>query len=277
MQSNQKSTSEISFIKQPSSSSNNFIVLTEGKKIVLSDVAKVAALNFKVSFDPAILKKIDESISKTFSDSLAKSSVESAIFINNSAESILISRAAIFVRIVTIMQARLSVRIDIALLLASMLNSNVIPLLTDEASAGTQLVNAIQGLEGLCSTKNGMMDARSALLEADISPVELTAFEIHVLTTSQFFTTGLASIIGAGASNLCQMLDCISSISCEVFGVDVSSFDASLFDPNRPHRGQMTSSANLRLLLEGSKCINSKSRRDQYLDDTNVFKAIPQV
>jgi histidine ammonia-lyase len=88
--------------------------------------------------------------------------------------------------------------------------------------------------------------------------IDLNSHEATNLAYSQFFSTAMASLLVSGAFNTIFLLDVVASLSCEASGLSPDAFDAVHFDFNRQHRGQMTSAANLRQLLEGSKrCVSA--------------------
>lgn len=50
----------------------------------------------------------------------------------------------------------------------------------------------------------------------------------------------------------------VAALTCEATRASTSPFEPVNFDVCRPHRGQMTCAERLRLMLEGSKLVNSK-------------------
>ena len=87
------------------------------------------------------------------------------------------------------------------------------------------------------------------------SSLPLTLSEMQALRTGTFAHTGPAGLHAYALTNLLSEADLIAATTCEVMHACVEPFQALHFDMHRPHRGQVTSAANLRLLLEGSTLV----------------------
>ena len=244
-----------------------------GRKVIVHEVAKVAVLRYSVTLDVATLQKVEEDALTRVQIPLPLSTLYSSSSLYEFEENI--CRACVFARIVSIMQARLGIRTVIVELLSEMLNNGVVPIFSSEESAGQELVFVISGIGGSCYTPNGKRSAQDVFEIYNFSSVQLTAAEADTLAVSQFFVTGLASLLVSGASNVVGMLDIIASISCEAFGASSDAFDAINYDVCRQHRGQINSSTNLRTMLEGSKRANSADMTS--VPASACFQSIPQI
>lgn len=249
-----------------------------GRRIAVSDVTKVGALGYNVLLDPAAMQQIDDDLKKILPTFIANKNKLTSIVSNKSLFPLGICRSAVFCRIVSLCNGKGCVRSDVIEFLADMLNAGIVPNFSSESNAGFELVGVISGLEDVfCYNNNGeIVLAIQALLSAELNPIKLSETEVLSLSTGQFFATGASCIISSGASNLMNMVDVISSLSCECIGVQIETFDSSRFEDCRPHRGQLASANNLRLLLDGSKKVNSCSLDKSKMKYSESFHSIPQ-
>ena len=159
-------------------------------------------------------------------------------------------KAAFVCKIVNLTQpqTRATIRLSVINRLISMFNAGFIPPFSSSVgSAGADL------LESLISF------GRQPLSPA----FEISQQEAHILAQGgSFLSAGMASLVAAGAVNAVKTADVIASLSCEVFGCGVDQFDGAMYDTFRPHRGQISSAASLRLMLEGTKSTNVSGCRD---------------
>jgi histidine ammonia-lyase len=157
-----------------------------------------------------------------------------------------------------------------------MLNADIIPSFTSDSEAGLQLVKTLSGLgQSSCFANGIIVDSSEAFKGIGFEPIELTLDEAKTLAAEKFLFTGSACLLASGALSLAHIVDCIAAVSCESFGALVEPFDATHFEINRQHRGQMASASNLRLLLEGSKRTNSPVSND--LAANLAFQKLPQI
>jgi hypothetical protein len=165
------------------------------------------------------------------------------------------ARAALFCRLHSLAQGRVSVvLLDF---LASALNANILPALSD-ADASTQLATFATGTgKCLSPTENTVADLAASLASAGLSAPTLSEIETRGLASYPLLAIGAGCLLAGAALSSVRVVDCITALSCEAAGSGVESFDAAGFEVGRPHRGQMQSAANLRLLLDGSKRINT--------------------
>ena len=226
-----------------------------GRKVSLEDVSNIAIFNHQVVLDPSTLAKVED-------DSKKCPSVPGDVTVfpvtSGPAAELSVCRAALLVKITTILQARFGIRSIVVELLAEMLNKDIVPVFSNEESAGTDLILVITAKGGNCFTPDGVHDSANAFASFGLKPIALTASEMNTLAYSQFFVTGRAALYVSGVLNIASVIDVVASLSCEAAGASLESFDAVNFDACRQHRGQMASSANLRQMLEGSKRCSSE-------------------
>ena len=246
-------------------------VIVGGRKVTVLDVARVAILKYSVSLDVTTIEKIDQDLAS--SKDLVQICIPElkAVACNDSAVyDVSFCRAAIFARIVSLMQCRSAVRSVVIELLVELLEANIVPNFSSPELAGLELCAFLTAVGGSCYMDSVIVPCESAFESSGLTPVGLTSFELSTLKLGQFWTTGCTCLIAAGAANMAGMMDCISALSCDTFGASVEPFDATNFDTCRQHRGQIASATNLRLLLEGSKRTNSSPIE-------SAFCSVPQI
>lgn len=259
------------------------VVSVAGGYTAIGDVCRVAELNAKVMLDAGAVEKLDASLAALSSSesSTTASTFASASAVNMSPSPVYpvgACRAAVFARIVSLMQGKAQVRNSVIVtLLVNMLNASVVPNFSGEPLAGKELVAVLTGAEtSYCYFKGSVVSTTDAFKSAGLQPVTLTESEATTLSSGLFFTTGVSCLIGIAAFNLISsVVDGVAALSCEGYGARTDPFDSTHFDLNRPHRGQMSSASNIRLLLEGSKRVNTCTSTDSVSDA--AFHAAPQV
>ncbi len=183
-------------------------------------------------------------------------------------------RAALVARIASLSFGRCQVRQAVIDVMAAMLNEGIVPGFTSVEAAGMELVMALIGAKGISMYSK----ASSELIDSGacgLRHVSLTAIELKVLVSGQFLCTGSACLLAHGAANLVTAAECVSALSCEVFGVSTEAFHAENFEIARQHRGQIVSASNLMLMLEGSKRVDSPP--DPGSSSSGIFASTPQI
>ena len=249
------------------------------RRVPVLDVANVAVLYYGIALDAQSLEKLDSDVAASEAAKAPRTfKLDLNVVPNNNDEVYpeALCRAALFARVVSLMQSRANVKTEVIQCMGRMLDANVIPNFTSRSAAGIELVATITGAGGYCLTNGGIFSTASALSAAGISPLKLSDEEAVTLMKGHFLTTGAACLVASGAANICTMTDCISSLSCDSFGAYMEPFDSVNFDVSRPHRGQITSANNLRLLLEGSKRTNTPPS-DATPTALKTFSSIPLV
>ena len=256
-----------------------------GRKVLVTDVARVAILGYSIGLDGPTLEKMDTDLqSKKGVPPKFKPSFASLACPTQAIYPSTFARAAVFARIVSLMQARSSVRSEVIEFLVDMLETNMVPNFSCAAMAGTELVAVMTGSGFTCHYEDEIISSSVALKAAGLTPLQLTIDEANTLMKGQFWSTGCTCLVTAGAANIITMVDCVAALSCDSFGVTSDAFDGIYYE-SRPHRGQMASASNLRLLLEGSKRVNAATADKSStmtigtaaISSTQSFCSIPQV
>ncbi|KAE9032879.1 Histidine--tRNA ligase, cytoplasmic [Phytophthora rubi] len=122
----------------------------------------------------------------------------------------------------------------------------------------------------------------SLLNEADKTPAHVSSIDLPVALApaqqSAISGTPLAllaetALAVGGARALLPVADAVAAVTCEALRADAAAFEAEFVDAARPHRGIVTSAQNLRLMLDGSKFINSQK---DGATDVAAVRCIPQ-
>ena len=255
------------------------------KRILLEDVLKVSLCSAVATVDPASLAKANDSILKegVFVDS---SSLLSAKTFEESSTPVVYCRAALFCRIVSLVNSQ-SVRSVIIERLCKLLETSVIPVFSSDADAGYELLAALTRSPAVKCYVNGAENIQSADVatqDMELFDLKFTASEWKTLQSGHFFAVGVGCFLGAVGVRLSSLLDCTAALACDALGSNAqanvnSSLDAQLYDAGHQHRGQMASAGNLRLLLEGSARLTTKPAESAAAAAPTLtsFVQIPQV
>ena len=172
----------------------------------------------------------------------------------------IIARAGLLCRASSYAQVRGANQVVLQLLVA-LLNSNITPAFSTFENAGAELVSFITGNGyGYYGDSESTTSSFELFNTANLAPLKLTVEDTEELQSYPFLTIGLGGILAAASSNLIRMVDSVTALSCEAAGSGVEAYDAANFEVGRPHRGQMQSASNLRLLLDGSKRIGTVAK-----------------
>ena len=130
--------------------------------------------------------------------------------------------------------------------------------------------------EGECHDgKGGRFAGAAALKAAGIKPLVLEAKEAVSLIngTQAMLAVGTLSLLAAEI--LVDSADVIGALACDALKGTDAAFDERIHR-SRPHRGQITTAANLRKLLEGS-AIRESHRDCGRVQDAYSLRCMPQV
>ncbi|MDR0988821.1 MAG: histidine ammonia-lyase [Prevotellaceae bacterium] len=159
-------------------------------------------------------------------------------------------------------------------------NNDVMPIVYDRGSLGASgdlapLANLFLPLIGVGDVyyKGKKREAISVLDEFGWEPVHLQSKEgLALLNGTQFMSAnGVYALLKA--FRLSRKADLIAALSLEAFDGRIDPFEDCI-QRIRPHRGQIQTADNIRLLLEGSELI---SRPKEHVQDPYSFRCIPQV
>jgi histidine ammonia-lyase len=101
-----------------------------------------------------------------------------------------------------------------------------------------------------------LQKGRDALAAAGLEPVTLAPKEGLALINGTQPSTAVALLAVAGADRLARAADIAAALSIDALRGSVRPFDPRIHAA-RPYRGQMTSAANIRMLLEDSPIVKS--------------------
>jgi histidine ammonia-lyase len=244
-----------------------------GRRVGLDEVAKFAVLKQKIAFDLPTLQKIDDKFTASKKQFV---SVNTINFISTEDEKqcpVNIVRAGLFCRIVSLLQGNANVRTTTIKLLADSLNADITPVLNNH-NCGSNLSAFLNG-KGLCvNANNQTVTTEEAFSAAGLNATSLSQDEVNTFSAYPFIAIGTGCLLAVASQTLLKSIDSITSLSCEVVGVNTAAFDGANFEVSRQHRGQMQSAANLRLLLEGSKGVNKELIS---LEQALQFRGLPQI
>lgn len=245
-----------------------------GKKMTLEEVAKVAFFRATVILDLVTLQNVDEKVKVESSSASPVPALEPHNTSNSTVLPVPAARAAIFQLIVLWMQGRSGVRGVAIEFLAALLNADCTPCFRSAQTAPSDLLLATQGtLE--CRTAGGAVKpAAVAFRESGIASFVFSSTETRSVLQEEFAFTGMAGLVGGYAHLTFRTLDVVAALSCEATGVSLGeAVDSTALEVHRPQRGLMSSAANLKLMLDGSK--NTGSAVGSAME--RVFRAVPQV
>jgi histidine ammonia-lyase len=194
------------------------------------------------------------------------------------------ARAMLMLRAHVLALGHSGVRPEVVDLMVGMLNRDVIPVVPEKGSLGASgdlapLANLALPLigEGRVLGSDGASEpARPAMSQAGLMPLRLEAKEGLALVNG---TQGMLSIGILAASRLARLVrtaDVVAAVTIEAaLGTD-APFDERLI-ALRPHRGQISSAANLRRLLYGSPILLSHRHSPHLVQDAYSLRCAPQV
>lgn len=240
------------------------VTIGQGKKITLEEFVRVTF------YSQSVVLAGSEAVSGHASGiGKWRDQVENGDYVSK-----FISRAGLLCRASSYAQIRSANQIVLQLLVA-LLNSNITPAFTTFENAGAELVSFITG-NGYGYYGDSEIPTSSFELfnAANLVPVRLTVEDTAELESYPLLTIGLGGVMAAASSNLIRMVDSVTSLSCEAAGSGVEAYDAANFEVGRPHRGQMQSASNLRLLLDGSKRIGTIAKDKR--SDVISLQSAPQ-
>jgi len=192
------------------------------------------------------------------------------------------TRAMILLRANSLSKGYSGVRTEIIDILCEMLNCGVTPFVPSQGSVGASgdlaplahLALALIG-EGECIDGGARIPTIEALRRAHVKPLVLEAKEAVSLIngTQGMLAVGVLELLAAEI--LVDSADVIGSLTLDALhGTDVA-FDERIHQA-RPHRGQLTTAANLRRMLEGSE-IRESHRHCDRVQDAYSLRCMPQV
>jgi histidine ammonia-lyase len=191
-------------------------------------------------------------------------------------------RAAMLLRTNALAKGYSGARLETVELLLGLLNAGVVPYVPARGSVGASgdlaplahLALPLVG-EGEAWVAGERMSGAEALASAGLAPVRLAPKEGLSLINGTQFMAAMASLGIVRARRLARIADVACAMSLEALQGSLTSFMPAIHAA-RPHRGQMSSAANVRLLLEGSAILESHRWCDK-VQDAYSLRCAPQV
>ena len=192
------------------------------------------------------------------------------------------------VRAMTLLRAQVlaaghsGVRLEVAELLAAMLNRGVHPIVPSQGSVGASgdlaplahLALVVMG-EGEAEFEGVIADGATALARAGLAPLTFEAKEGLSLVNGTQLMTAQGGLALLDAERAAQVADLSGALSLEAWKGTPRAFDPRIHAA-RPHVGQAQSAANLARLLDGSAIV--ESHRDcGKVQDPYSLRCMPQV
>lgn len=173
-------------------------------------------------------------------------------------------RAAMLIRLNSLLNGNSAVRKEVAELIVGMLNRGVTPLIPEFGSLGASgdlVPSAHMALvmvgEGKALLKGGVTESADALAASSLKPIKLHAKEGLSLINGTAFTAAFGCIAAHRGVTLLRSANSALALTAEVLGACSQSFDERLtrakHDP-----GQRAVAEELRSLLKGSRRIRSE-------------------
>jgi histidine ammonia-lyase len=193
------------------------------------------------------------------------------------------TRAMMLLRANSLAKGHSGVRAIVIDTLCEMLNRGVTPVVPSQGSVGASgdlaplahLALVLIG-EGECLGDNGArIPGADALKRAQIVPLVLEAKETISLINGTQAMLALGTLALLAAETLVDTADVLGGLCCDALKGTDTAFDERIHEA-RPHRGQMRTAANLRLMLEGSQ-IRESHRECGRVQDAYSLRCIPQV
>jgi histidine ammonia-lyase len=188
-------------------------------------------------------------------------------------------RAAMVIRVNSLLNGNSAVRSDVAELLVKMLNKGVTPMVPEFGSLGASgdlVPSAHMALtmvgEGKAYHRRRIKDSEKALLSSGLKPLELQAKEGLSLINGTCFTTALGCVVAHRGRLLLEAANSSGALTAEVLGACAQSFDERLvrvkLDP-----GQEYVAKRIRALFKDSLRI----RTEPVPQDPYSIRCVPQV
>jgi histidine ammonia-lyase len=190
-------------------------------------------------------------------------------------------RAMLLVRANTLAMGYSGVRPELVQLLLDLLNAGVHPRIPAQGSLGASgdlaplahLTLVLIG-EGEAYYEGELVDGRSALDRAGLSPIELEAKEGLALLNGTSFMVGMGALLVRRAINLALTADMAACLSLEALHGTARAYDERVH-AIRPHPRQIDCAAYLRRLLEGSQFLRGADSLN--VQDPYTLRCVPQV
>ncbi len=194
------------------------------------------------------------------------------------------ARAMLLLRAHVLALGHSGVRAEVIELMVEMLNRDIVPAVPEQGSLGASgdlaplagLALPLIGLGRLLTGDGATEPAADGLGRAGLRPLELQAKEGLALVNGTQGMLAIGTLALVRSEQLARAADVIAAMTIEAsLGTD-APFDERL-QRLRPHPGQATSAANLRVLLAASPIRESHRASPHLVQDAYSLRCAPQV
>jgi histidine ammonia-lyase len=190
-------------------------------------------------------------------------------------------RAMMLLRANSLAKGYSGVRLEVVELLLEMLNRGIHPLVPAKGSVGASgdliplahIALAMIG-SGEVEYRGKVLSSESALQQAGLSPLKLTAKEGLALINGTQYMSALGSLALLDAIELFKAASIAAAMTFEGLEGIVSAFNPQVHEI-RPHSGQKTCAAMMLKLLQGSDLLTRQKQKR--IQDAYTLRCIPQV
>jgi histidine ammonia-lyase len=196
--------------------------------------------------------------------------------------SVEVVRAALVLRLNTLLKGFSGVRVELANCIAAMINANVIPLVPTRGSVGSSgdlcplahlfVVLLGQGRFYVGSKLDNLRPASELKQHLGLDPVAPSYKEGLALTNGATFSAAILALAAHDAEDLANLADLSTAMSVEAMCGRTRAYDSAVHEA-RNMAGQRDSAANIRALLSSSQMTD----RARSLQDAYSLRCSPQV
>jgi histidine ammonia-lyase len=191
-------------------------------------------------------------------------------------------RGIMLLRALVMSKGYSGIRSEVVEFLLELLNRNIIPVIPSQGSVGASgdlaplahLAITLLG-EGKVFYKGEIRDTIEVFNQENLKPVRLHSKEGLVLINGTQVMTSNGLIQLYRAKNILKAADIIMAMSLDALKGTLKAFDEKI-SLIRPHKGQITTSANIRKLLNGSEILKSHEDCNK-VQDAYSLRCVPQV
>lgn len=191
-------------------------------------------------------------------------------------------RAAILIRINSLVKGYSGIRKEVIDFLLAILNNHIHPFVPEKGSVGSSgdlaplshIMLLILG-EGECMVNGKRVPARGVLEEHGLSPIRLSSKEGLALNNGTSIQTAFAALAIYDSKRLIHTADIAAAMSVQVLMGSTVPFHPKIQEI-RNQKGQIECAAHMRDLLENSEIIHSHEGCNR-VQDSYSLRCIPQV
>lgn len=197
-----------------------------------------------------------------------------------------IVRALMLLRVNTLAKGNSGIRLQTLETLVQMLNKGVHPVIPEKGSVGASgdlgplsHMTLVMIGEGEAEYKDKVLSGKEALERAGVRPVQLDFKEGVALNNGTQMMTAIAALAVCDAERLIKTAEIAATLSLEALEGISDALDPRIHNA-RPHKGQIITAQNMRLLAEGSRLILSSeeaTKKGLHPQDPYSLRCTPQV